>query len=57
MRKSEGNTEEISRFDLRLPASLLDAVERIAEDEHRTTSAQIRLALTQHVRNYERSAA
>ena len=50
-------TDQIVRFDLRLPQSLLDRIEAVAETEHRSTSAQMRLAISQHIERAEGVAA
>ena len=53
MGRARGNTkqepEQIARFDLRLPASQLEAMEQVAEQQHRSTSAQFRLVIARYL--------
>lgn len=41
--------EEQTRVALRVPASLVDALERVAAEEERTLSAEIRLLMRRRV--------
>ena len=53
MGRARSNTkqepEQIARFDLHLPASLLNDLKAIADREHRPYSAQMRVAIMEHV--------
>jgi hypothetical protein len=51
------NTEEQTRVALRLPVSLVTDFERVAADEERTLSAEIRLLMRKRVEEAARAKA
>ena len=48
---------EMVGFNLRLSRTLLDRIDAVARSQHRTTSAQMRVALIDHVESHEEEAA